>query len=352
MRGSLAVNERAGRGASRAGGPVSRRGGWRRRPSPHGIAVVGVGELARQVVARLRRVRADPPLVGVFLPVDGRRDAETGARRASRGLDELERLIKIDKVDEVIVALPRAADELLAPCLERLRALPVELWMLPDVALLDRGAAAQALPLIQLARRPQTDRGRLVKLVLDRIIASLLLALLGPLMLLIAGAIRLDSRGPALFRQERVGRNRVLFPILKFRTMRTEREAWAVPAGRGDQRVTRIGRLLRRTSLDELPQLLNVLRGEMSLVGPRPYAVLHDRTFARLIEGYDRRHRVRPGITGLAQIKGLRGEPENLEALAARLRLDLAYIDDWSPWLDCKILLHTLRTPFSDAQAF
>lgn len=317
-----------------------------------GIAVVGVGELARQVVARLRRTQPDTPLIGVFRPVDGGRDAATGLRRSSRGLDDLERLVKAEKVDEVIVALPRAANELLAPCLERLRALPVELWMLPDVALLDRGAAADALPLIHLARRPQSDAGRLIKAVSDRVLATLLLVLLGPAMLLIAAAIRIESRGPALFRQERSGRNREPFQILKFRTMRTEAEAWAIPAGRTDRRVTRVGRALRRTSLDELPQLLNVLRGEMSLVGPRPFAVLHDRAFARLLEGYDRRHRVRPGITGLAQIKGLRGEPENLEAMAARLRLDLAYIDGWSPLLDAKILLRTLRMPFGDPQAY
>jgi putative colanic acid biosynthesis UDP-glucose lipid carrier transferase len=157
-------------------------------------------------------------------------------------------------------------------------------------------------------------------------------------------AIKLDSRGPVLFRQNRVGFNGNIFQVLKFRTMThaPEPDGELPQARRNDSRVTRIGKILRRTSLDELPQLVNVLRGDMSLVGPRPHAVPHDEYFAARINGYLGRHRMQPGITGWAQVNGLRGETETLGKMQRRVDHDLAYIEDWSLLLDLRIILRTL----------
>jgi putative colanic acid biosynthesis UDP-glucose lipid carrier transferase len=279
------------------------------------------------------------------VPLAGQRDPRTGEPRSRRGLDALLRLIREDRIDAVIVALPVEAQSLLPRCLEHLRACPVDLWVLP----VGGGGSAG---LVEVARRPLTGWRMLAKTALDRALAGALLLLLAPLMVLIAVAIRLDSPGPALFRQWRGGRSGVPFEILKFRTMRVTGEAAPLPAAPDDRRVTRLGRLLRRTSLDELPQLLNVLKGEMSLVGPRPHALAHDRLYARLLPDYAARYRVRPGITGLAQVEGLRGEPTSLAAMAARLSRDLAYIDGWSLGLDLRLLLRTLRMPLGDPRAY
>ncbi len=205
--------------------------------------------------------------------------------------------------------------------------------------------------------RPPDAWWRLAKGLTDRPLAALLLLLLSPLLLAIAAAIRLTSPGPVLYRQLRRGFGGEPFPILKFRTMRADLcdapDAAAVrQATREDPRVTRVGRVLRRTSLDELPQLLNVLRGEMSLVGPRPHALAHDERYGRLIDGYLDRHRVKPGITGWAQVNGCRGETRTLGEMRRRVELDLEYVEGWSPWLDLRILLRTALSGFRDPGAY
>ena len=192
----------------------------------------------------------------------------------------------------------------------------------------------------EAAARSRCKRG------LDIAVALGLLTLLAPLLLMLAAAIRLESRGPALFRQRRGGLRGAPFMILKLRTMTVAEDGDAVhQARRHDPRVTRLGRILRRTSLDELPQLINVLRGEMSLVGPRPHALAHDRRFQALVPAYDRRFAVRPGITGLAQVRGLRGEIRDLNQLKGRTACDVLYVETWSLAGDVVILLATLKAP-------
>jgi len=181
------------------------------------------------------------------------------------------------------------------------------------------------------------------------------LALLGflPLLLLIALAIRLEGGGPVLFRQQRTGLHGRPFRIFKFRTMRVmEDGAAVVQATRGDARVTPLGALLRKLSLDELPQLLNVLKGDMSIVGPRPHALSHDHAWASVVPGYDRRFRARPGLTGHAQVLGYRGEIATPEALTARIAADNAYIDEWSFSRDVSLVLRTVPVLFGDQRAF
>jgi putative colanic acid biosynthesis UDP-glucose lipid carrier transferase len=201
------------------------------------------------------------------------------------------------------------------------------------------------LPLITLSETPLVGMRRMIKDVEDKLLASLGLLLISPLLLAIAVAIKLDSPGPVFFRQYRTGWDGRTFRIWKFRTMRVEAAEAEGPvrqATRDDPRVTRVGRILRRTSLDELPQLFNVLAGEMSLVGPRPHAVAHNVQYSQQIKAYLARHRIKPGITGLAQVRGLRGETEDLTLMSRRVRADLEYINNWSIWLDLSILARTL----------
>jgi putative colanic acid biosynthesis UDP-glucose lipid carrier transferase len=187
----------------------------------------------------------------------------------------------------------------------------------------------------------------------DVVIASFALALLAPLMLLIGLAVKLTSKGPVFFRQRRYGLNGEEIMVYKFRSMTVcEDGAIVTQAKKGDQRVTPLGRILRSSSLDELPQLLNVLEGKMSVVGPRPHAVSHNELYRKLISGYMIRHKVRPGITGLAQVNGLRGETETVEKMRERVRYDLEYLSHWSPWLDVKIICRTLWVIARDQNAY
>jgi putative colanic acid biosynthesis UDP-glucose lipid carrier transferase len=174
-----------------------------------------------------------------------------------------------------------------------------------------------------------------------------------PLMAMIAIAVKVTSRGPILFRQRRYGLNGESINVYKFRSMTVcEDGAVVAQATRDDARITSLGKFLRRTSLDELPQLLNVLQGKMSLVGPRPHAIAHNEMYRKLISGYMIRHKVRPGITGWAQVNGLRGETDTVEKMSARVKFDIDYLNSWSPWLDIKILLRTVMLVVRDEKAY
>ena len=197
---------------------------------------------------------------------------------------------------------------------------------------------------IQVARPPLTIVDQAVKRAFDLSCAITGLILLSPLFLMAALAIKLDTPGPVFFQQLRHGYNKKPIWVLKFRSMNVSENSseFIKQAQRNDSRVTLVGRILRRTNIDELPQLLNVLRGEMSLVGPRPHATAHDKLFEELIPPYSRRHRIKPGISGWAQVNGFRGETDTIEKMQRRLDYDLYYIENWSLWLDIKIVLMTL----------
>jgi putative colanic acid biosynthesis UDP-glucose lipid carrier transferase len=244
---------------------------------------------------------------------------------------------------------------------DRLRPLPVELWL--AATSLGHGVSAGnevphwigGIRCIRLAR-PIEGWARVVKDGMDRLIAAAALVFLAPVLVLVAAAVRLDSKGPIFYRQKRLGIYGQLIEIFKFRTMHIDRcddgsSCLTRQATRGDPRITRVGRLLRRASLDELPQLINVLKGEMSLVGPRPHAVSHDQHYARLIEHYAARQSVKPGITGWAQVNGMRGETETVEKMARRVQYDLEYIGSWSLGLDLTILFRTIFVGFVHPEA-
>ena len=206
------------------------------------------------------------------------------------------------------------------------------------------------LPLLTLSESPLIGNHKLFKAVEDRIIASIALVLLSPLMLIVAILIKLDSPGPVIFRQSRTGWNGREFHIWKFRSMRLHQpeNGEVRQATRDDDRITHIGRFIRKTSIDELPQLFNVLSGKMSLVGPRPHAIEHNTDYDKRIRAYMTRHRIKPGITGLAQINGYRGETDTLEKMKKRVEFDMQYINNWSFWLDIEILLKTIPALLRD----
>jgi putative colanic acid biosynthesis UDP-glucose lipid carrier transferase len=313
------------------------------------VAVTGPPEAARTLARRLwPRHLHDAKLVGVFEFEPGRSD----------GGDAVDRLLALGRrrsLDEILVALPPEQD--IAPAVRRLMSLPFNVRLVPMVKFIDvpvlECCAVLGISSLTVARPPLSSVGRAVKRAEDVVLSLIALAAFSPLMLLIVAAVRLDSRGPALFRQERWGFNGQRITVLKFRSMRCEAcDDISVPqARREDSRVTRVGRILRRTSLDELPQLLNVLRGDMALVGPRPHASIHNEYYAKRIDNYLARHRIKPGITGLSQVKGYRGETPTVALMQKRVDHDLIYINNWSLHLDFKILVLTVFRGFTNPNA-
>ena len=259
------------------------------------------------------------------------------------GLPRLLELIRGGAVDQVIIALPWSARSPVLELIRRLAEHPVRVRLAPN---LEHNSRDRAPPLIDLAEPPLSGWTSLVKRAEDIFLALLALAVFAVPMVIVAVTIRLDSPGPALFRQRRTGFNNRDFEMLKFRTMqhRFADADGSRQAVHDDPRITRVGFFLRRTSLDELPQIFNALAGDMSIVGPRPHAPgtrVGGRLFDEVVADYASRHRVRPGLTGLAQVRGLRGPTDTEDRLARRIDSDLEYIERWSLWLDLKVLLRT-----------
>ena len=286
-------------------------------------------------------------LLGVFSE-GGKLGAHSGHFTTLGTPDELPSFIRNHNVDDVIICMPWSADDHITSMINTLRELPVSVYLGADLIgfrlpLRRAPDHFEELPLVEVMGRPLAGWGGIQKAVLDYSLVTLLTMLVLPLMTLIVIAIRLESKGPALFRQQRYGFINKTFEIYKFRTMSyTEtKERDIVQATRNDPQVTRIGRILRRLSLDELPQIFNVLNGTMSLVGPRPHAVQHNEEYAKMIRGYFARHRVKPGMTGWAQVNGLRGETDTLKKMEKRVQYDIYYVENWSLLFDLKILMMT-----------
>jgi Undecaprenyl-phosphate glucose phosphotransferase len=285
--------------------------------------------------------------------------ASTEVRRATLDRDLAEAVASVRSLepDAIFLQLPWSATETIHRCAETFLALPVEIHLGPeqilhkfdDVKLSKHGPLAS----LQLTRRPLSRLEIVQKRVLDLLFAAVALVALTPLIVLIAILIGIEGEGPIFFVQRRYGFNQQPFRIIKFRTMRTLDDGTIVPqAKRDDPRLTRLGRWLRRWNIDEIPQLFNVLKGDMSLVGPRPHALSHDHEFERRISLYARRHNVKPGITGWAQINGFRGETDTEEKLRSRVEHDLFYIDNWSLWFDLKIMTRTVLSPAAYKNAY
>jgi polysaccharide biosynthesis protein PslA len=341
---------------------LARRGvrdGWLRRR----IAVVGATEMSADLINRLGS-RDNPEivdLVGIFDDRDAtRRPPEVGGVFVRGDIAALCHKAGSERLDLIVIALPlsRAMDILRS--VQQVESLRAEVVVLLDgenrAPQGTRRSVMAGYPVLQLVRQPLQPGAIIAKSLLDYTLASLTLVLVAPILLLAALAIRLESPGPALFRQPRVGRNGRVFQILKLRTLRAD------PTDDGtrgvlvdDARVTRVGRFLRVMCLDELPQLINVLRGEMSMVGPRPHVanmVVGGRPLAELVPGYGARQRMKPGITGWAQVNGLSGTMLDVGMARAVITHDLAYLSEWSIWLDLRILARTAVISIFGRNAF
>lgn len=325
------------------------------------IAIIGAEAIGQQLLRCLHGHGEDIEIVGVYDDRKDRLPHRCMGHAIAGSVDTLVEDVRRRPVDQVVIALPLAAERRILEVLQALRQAPVDILLCPDLAGLRlKKLAAQDLggaPLLVAVERPLKAWNRVAKAVLDQVLAAAILAAIAPLMLLIAASIKLDSAGPVLFRQRRYGLNNELIEVFKFRTMRsdaTDRNAERLTA-RNDPRVTRVGAFLRRTSLDELPQFLNVLRGEMSVVGPRPHATAAKAgglLYPEAVRGYHARHRVKPGITGWAQVNGWRGETETVEQIARRVEHDLYYIEHWTVGLDLWIVLRTIFGGFAGRNAY
>jgi putative colanic acid biosysnthesis UDP-glucose lipid carrier transferase len=253
---------------------------------------------------------------------------------------------QVKHANEIIIALPSAMAQEMEKIVRKAQMLPADIRVMPDLG--DAGIKmcdsehVSGLPLLTIVSRPICEWGAFLKAVEDFVFGCLFLILFAPVMVIVAAAIKLDSKGPVFFRQRRHGYNHQIVEVFKFRTMTVMEDGASITqATKNDKRITRVGAFLRRTSLDELPQFLNVVRGEMSVVGPRPHALAHNDYYGNIIENYANRHRVKPGLTGWAQVHGFRGETKETRLMTERVRCDLEYIDNWSIWLDLKIIIMT-----------
>jgi len=330
-----------------------RKHGWNQRR----ILVIGSSTITEKVIQSiLSSTWMGLKIVGVF--DDKATAAEILGYKIQALPEKLSDYVDQEKIDEIWITKTLAEEESIKHILYELRHSLISIKLVPDIAefrLINHplGEVAE-LPILELGRSPMSGPSHYVKALEDIILSTLILVLVSPLMLIIAVAIKLSSPGPVLFKQERHGWNGEPMNIYKFRTMKlhTDDPEWVTQATKHDSRVTRLGRFLRKTSLDELPQFINVLQGRMSIVGPRPHAVQHNEYYRELIQSYMQRHRVKPGLTGWAQVNGWRGETDTLEKMKMRVEYDLYYIENWSLWFDIKIIIFTLMRGFWDKNAY
>jgi putative colanic acid biosynthesis UDP-glucose lipid carrier transferase len=272
-------------------------------------------------------------------------------------LSDLSTYVKEHGTDVIFIALPIRHVKRVMNLLDDLRDTTASIYYVPDIFVFDliqaRSGEIHGIPVVAMCETPFYGYRGVTKRLTDIGLSLVILLLFLPLLLLIAVLVKMSSPGPVIFKQRRYGLDGREIAVYKFRTMSVTEDGEHIrQASKSDSRITRIGRILRRTSADELPQLINVLQGRMSLVGPRPHAVAHNEEYRKLIKGYMVRHKVLPGITGLAQVNGCRGETSQLEEMEARVNYDLDYLRHWTPMLDIKIILLTAIKVFRDDKAY
>ena len=323
-------------------------------------AIVGVNKLAFQLAANIEQA----PALGLKLrgfyddrPANRTPEVPVGMGHRVGDLDQLVQAARQRQVDLIYITFPMRAEDRIRNVLNRLADSTATVYIVPDFFVFEllhsRWTNIGGLPAVSIFEKPFYGVDGMVKRVLDMTLAALGLVLLALPMAIIAMLIKTSSPGPVFFRQRRYGLDGREILVWKFRTMTVCEDGNRVTqATRNDSRVTPIGAFLRRTSLDEIPQLWNVVAGSMSLVGPRPHATAHNEHYRTMIQGYMLRHKVRPGITGLAQVNGCRGETDTLDKMQRRIELDHRYIREWSLWLDLKILLQTVLVVLSRQDAY
>ncbi len=311
--------------------------------------VVSTNDVGR----RLARYLRDEPalgfrLTGFFADADEQVDTQTLEAPLLGGTGDVGRHVKAAGIEAVFIALPMHAQPRVLKLLDEMKDTTASIYFVPDIFIFDLIQAriddVNGIPVVAVCETPFVGINGIVKRLSDLLIASVALLLLAPVMLAVAAGVKLSSPGPVIFRQRRYGVDGREITVFKFRSMTvTDDGPVVVQTQRGDARVTPFGSFIRKTSLDELPQLVNVLQGCMSMVGPRPHAVAHNELYRGLIKGYMMRHKVKPGITGWAQVHGLRGETTSVDMMRQRIEFDLDYLRRWSLSLDLLILWRTLR---------
>lgn len=331
----------------------SQRSWLKHRTEPENALILGQGNLANYLAMK---VNVNPwmgqKIIGALTvnshALEKDYQFEKGDLEILGDIGRLPEIIEKFQVSTVYIVTPLQSSTLLEDVYFILLDQHISVHWIPDIfslRLVNHSVNEIAgIPVLTLSETPLTGTRLIAKSLEDRILSCIILLLISPLLLLIAIAVKLDSPGPVFFRQQRSGWSGKTFTIWKFRTMRVHAPENGVikQAAKGDPRITRLGAFLRRTSLDELPQLINVLMGDMSLVGPRPHAVQHDEEYSRRITDYFARHHLKPGMTGLAQVRGYRGETRDMNQMVQRVESDIEYINNWSIWLDFTILVRTV----------
>jgi putative colanic acid biosynthesis UDP-glucose lipid carrier transferase len=321
------------------------------------VIIIGDGALAQQVADRLEQ---HPEMglivqgiIGTHEQVNGLTTHKGTVVPCLGNLNDLESVAKKNKTDQVWIALPMSEVEKMEQVQSTLSNSSIAIRMVPDIfgfRLLNQSMTEVAgLPVINISTSHMLEgKNRFLKSLEDKILASIILLLISPILITLAIIIKLTSKGPILFKQYRTGANGQDFKVYKFRSMvvHNEEGGKVTQATKGDSRITPIGAFMRRTSLDELPQFINVLQGRMSIVGPRPHALAHNEHYKTLVESYMRRHMVKPGITGWAQVNGFRGETDTIDKMESRVEYDLYYIENWSVWFDLRIIFLTVFKGF------
>ncbi len=320
--------------------------------------IVGASAHGERVAAALASLRFDErELMGYFEDRSANR-VSSGVTNGILGpLHELPRYIESHGVRDVYITLPLSSQPRFLRLLESLQNSTASLFFVPDVfgvgIIQGRLEEMSGVPVVGLMHTPFTGLNSLMKRATDLVLATLILILISPLLVFVAIGVKLSSPGPVIFRQNRTGLDGEVIQVYKFRSMTVQDNGPRVQqARRDDPRITPFGRFIRRTSLDELPQFINVLQGRMSIVGPRPHAVAHNEQYRHLVRAYMARHKVRPGITGWAQVNGLRGETDTLDKMARRVEYDLEYLRNWSPGLDILIIARTVGLVLFDRHAY
>jgi putative colanic acid biosynthesis UDP-glucose lipid carrier transferase len=321
--------------------------------------VIGMNEQGAQLASRLSdSPYTDLQMLGFF---DDRSLERLHAIRHDHTLigriDEAAEYVKREQIHLIYISLPMATQPRIMRLLDELRDTTASIYFVPDMFVTDiiqsRMETVCDMPVVSVCETPFTGTNGLTKRLSDIVLSTLILLMLSPILLVIACGVKLTSPGPVIFKQRRYGLDGQEIVVYKFRSMTVCEDGGQITQARkGDQRITRLGAILRKTSLDELPQFFNVLQGRMSIVGPRPHAVAHNEMYRKLINGYMVRHKVKPGITGWAQVNGLRGETDTLDKMKSRVDCDLDYLRHWSLGLDLYIILKTVTIVFKDQYAY
>ncbi|MEO5659621.1 MAG: undecaprenyl-phosphate glucose phosphotransferase [Polaromonas sp.] len=325
---------------------------------PRGAIIVGMNNQGMALAENITgSMYSDIKLLGFFDDRSEDRRSEQGEHRLLGRIAELVDYVKKHRVQFIYLSLPMIARPRILQILDDLKDTTASIYFVPDMFITDlvqgRSDSVCGVSVISVCDTPFRGLNGAIKRISDIVLSVLILVAIFPVMLLIALLVKLDSPGSAIFKQRRYGLDGEQIVVYKFRSMAVSEDAGTIQQARkNDLRVTRLGALLRKTSLDELPQFINVIQGRMSVVGPRPHAVSHNEMYRTLIKGYMVRHKVRPGITGWAQVNGQRGETDTLDKMQARIDFDLDYLRNWSLQLDIFIILKTIRLVFKDSAAY